>query len=194
MTSPGARIGIFGFISLTTLLLSARIGQAEYLYLSDDPLQVHGRLVRDLQERRVDTRNFSVLGKERLDRLLNDATRFSTLATAGPENQVCETLIVQFPKGQSLTFRTMHEKECFDWVITLSADPEEIEAVTFMGRPRVGNACGAPVILPPIDPRLPAAGQIIPPINDCVGSEPNRSSASAADIEKACSLWPKMCE
>jgi hypothetical protein len=181
-------------VSITTLLSTAQTAQAQYLYLSEDPLYVHQRFVTDVQKRSVDMKNFSSVGRERFERMSNDAPNLAALVAAGPISQICETVIVQFPKGQSLTFRTMHERQCFDWVITVSQAPEEIEAVTFMGRPRAGNACGPPAILPPIDPMLPAAGQIIPPVNDCVGgNRPNPLPASSADVVKACSLWPKMC-
>jgi len=167
---------------------------AEYLYLQDDPRSVHASFINDLQDGHVDMKALSPTAQNTLRNLSNGTMIFPDLASLGKAQAICPVNIIDYPNGQQLSFRAIHEKGSMDWVVTVSRTPEKIQNLVFLpyrkGPPTVTGG-GPPAVLPPFFPGGDSTLQ--PSIEiDCLSPAAKRS-ASDEEVRKACQEHPEMC-
>jgi hypothetical protein len=119
---------------------------------------------------------------------------FGLLNALGPLSQICLPFTVQYANGRELSFRTVHQNGCGDWVVTVSINPEFVRSLVLLPRPKAPppEECGAPAVLP-----MPPAGGgksfMLPSKVDCNTIGAVTRPASPEEQGRACVQWPAMC-
>jgi hypothetical protein len=167
--------------------------RADYRYVSGDPLAVQRSLIRDIQTQRLDTRNLDPRAVQGIYQGGPMSPRPDVLNALGPLAQVCLVFGIQYPNGRKLVFRTVHQNGCGDWVVTMSTNPEFVQGLTMLPRPKAKGPeeCGPPAVLP----LVPSGNETVmpPPKIDCTDANVPPRPATAEEQQDACTKWPQMC-
>jgi hypothetical protein len=169
------------FLCTLTIITSIHCALAEYKYNTEDPRLAQERLVQDIQSGTVD---FTALGPPARDKILQNLYgMYSMVMRLGALKEVCPTLIVAFPHGKRLAFRTNHVNGKADWVLWVSSNPQVVEDFVLLDVPS-----GPPAILPPVEP----GSRLLPSVEiDC--ENPQSVEAPPQELIDACHKWPRMC-
>ncbi|UWU76476.1 hypothetical protein N2603_42515 [Bradyrhizobium huanghuaihaiense] len=176
---PWALVATSAFAALVAIMANAG---AEYLYLTNNARLTHERLIKDIQDGNIDTRNLSPDAQ----RSVKDMARAIRDLTAGKPIKVCQTLELEYPGGRHFAFDTHHDGTMISWVVQLSRSPEEVLHLTSWPIPP-DKKPGPPAILP-----MPTAeSRVLPPVE--LGCGPLVIRPPSDKEREICQKYPKMC-
>jgi hypothetical protein len=213
------------YCGLLGAFLWAGPASARYLFLSGDPRLTLEQLINDWQAGNVDTFNLSAAAlrslnappdvqgvpelmgdpayRQVIERLRNNARSFNGPGALGKLKKVCPAVIVKFPKGSSLAFRTSHERGVIDWTIAATNSPEIVESISYLPvllngvlpNNSISPSPNSPSVNGGVPKILPYPGEnntILPSVElDC--REAGVKSASDDELRRSCAKWPFMC-
>jgi hypothetical protein len=161
--------------------------RADYKFITENPFEAQERLFDDIRAGRLDTAQVAPQVVEATTKESIFAATPAKLNKLGSISQICLFFAIRYPASRALSFRTVHQNGCGDWVITTATSPETVTGIVLVPvgfAPGRTDTCGPPGVIPP----APAGGEhfVLPNNVKCRTAEEISTPPDTDELKKAC--------
>lgn len=140
---------------------------AAYSFVKGNPRQEMHKMYGDLSQGRLGIESFTQETLGRIKEKTKASPNLEVLSRLGPLKKACLAFGIKSNGSRRISFRTIHEAACGDWIITVDENTEIISNIVLIPMFVSPDSCGAPAILPPPPGPGSNASFYIPPTLDC---------------------------